>query len=201
MSLRSALLTLLSSGPHTGYDLAKNFHSSVGFLWHAPDSQIYPQLKKMQAEELITGYSVPWGTKGATKTEYAITEAGLAYLHAWQAEPVTYRPERSEVRLRSAYFEFADDDDARQCLTAHLMHYRGVVEDVRYQIQELEEGSSAIHRSRLAQYSKAEHAKITRFKVFAYQGILKQAEAEIEWAQEGLAILAELAETRISDPR
>ena len=93
----------------------------------------------MQAEELITGYSVPWGTKGATKTEYAITEAGLAYLHARQAEPVTYRP--CAKFAASAYFEFADDDDARQCLTAHLMHYRGVVEDVRYQIQELEEGS------------------------------------------------------------
>src|SRR5699024_10928920 len=76
-----------------------------GIFVARPGFQIYPQLKKMQAEELITGYSVPWGTKGATKTEYAITEAGLAYLHAWQAEPVTYRPERSEVRLRSAYFE------------------------------------------------------------------------------------------------
>src|SRR5690625_5645380 len=104
MSLRSALLTLLSSGPHTGYDLAKNFHSSVGFLWHAPDSQIYPQLKKMPAEGPITRYSVPWGTKGATKTQYAITEGGLAYLQAQPAEPVNYRAERSEGCLRSANF-------------------------------------------------------------------------------------------------
>ena len=130
MSLRSALLTLLSAGPQTGYDLAKNFHSSVGYLWHAPDSQIDPELKKMQTEGLIEGYPVPWGTKGATKTEYAITETGFEFLNTWQGQAVTYRPERSEVRLRSAYFEFADDDDARTCLEDHLRHYQGVVEAV-----------------------------------------------------------------------
>ena len=191
MSLRSALLTLLSAGPHTGYDLAKNFHSSVGFLWHAPDSQIYPELKKMQAEQLIEGYPVPWGSKGATKTEYAITDAGLDYLNTWQGQPVTYRPERSEVRLRAAYFEFADDDDARQVLEDHLAHYRQVVEDVTIQIQELRDHTSAIHQRRLERYPAGDHSRITRFKIFAYEGILKQAEVEIAWAQEGLRLLTE----------
>lgn len=190
MSLRSAVLTLLSSGPHTGYDLAKNFHSSVGFLWHAPDSQIYPQLKKMQTEGLITGYSVPWGSKGATKTEYAITDAGIDYLRHWHSQPVTYRPERSEVRLRAAYFEFASDEEARRCLQEHLEHYRQVVQEVQYQIDELESGDSEIHQHRLARYPKAEHSKITRYKVFAYEGILKQAETEIAWATEGLEMVA-----------
>ncbi|HIY85365.1 MAG TPA: PadR family transcriptional regulator [Candidatus Yaniella excrementavium] len=198
MSLRSALLTLLSAGPHTGYDLAKNFHSSVGFLWHAPDSQIYPELKKMQAEQLIEGYPVPWGTKGATKTEYAITDAGIDHLNTWQGQAVTYRPERSEVRLRAAYFEFADDDDARTCLEDHLAHYRQVVEDVKVQIQELEEHTSDIHQRRLARYPDTEHAKITRFKIFAYEGVLRQAEAEIAWAQDGLAILDEPEATEAS---
>ena len=197
MSLRSALLTLLSAGPHTGYDLAKNFHSSVGFLWHAPDSQIYPELKKMQAEQLIEGYPVPWGTKGATKTEYAITDAGFEYLNTWQGQPVTYRPERSEVRLRAAYFEFADDDDARSCLESHLAHYRQVTEDVKRQIQELQDHTSDIHQRRLERYPVGDHAKITRFKIFAYEGILKQSEMEIAWAQEGLRLLAE---TKTAEP-
>lgn len=193
MSLRSALLTLLSAGPQTGYDLAKNFHSSVGFLWHAPDSQIYPELKKMQADELIEGYPVPWGTKGATKTEYAITNAGLAYLKTWQGDMVTYRPERSAVRLKAAYFEFADEEDARTCLQDHVRHYRGVVEAVTGQIQELRDHTSELHQRRLERYPAADHTKITRFKIFAYEGILKQAEAEIAWAQDGLAILQDMS--------
>jgi PadR family transcriptional regulator, regulatory protein AphA len=40
MSLRNALLALLVVEPMTGYDLAKRFGSSVGNVWHAPDSQI-----------------------------------------------------------------------------------------------------------------------------------------------------------------
>lgn len=199
MSLRSALLTLLSAGPHTGYDLSKNFHSSVGFLWHAPDSQIYPALKKMQADELIEGYPVPWGTKGATKTEYTITDAGLEYLNTWQGQAVTYRPERSEVRLRAAYFEFADDDDARTVLQEHLSHYRQVVDDVNGQIDELREHSSTIHQHRLERYPKADHSRITRFKIFAYEGILKQAEAEMAWAREGLGMLEDIKAAEASD--
>ena len=76
MSLRYALLALLTAQPMTGYDLAKAFHSSVGHVWHAPDSQIYPQLRRMETEGLVTGTSVPWGPRG-TKTRYDITDAGL----------------------------------------------------------------------------------------------------------------------------
>lgn len=199
MSLRSALLTLLSAGPQTGYDLAKNFHSSVGFLWHAPDSQIYPELKKMQAEGLIDGYPVPWGTKGATKTEYEITATGVEFLTTWQGQAVTYRPERSEVRLRAAYFEFADDNDARTCLAEHLRHYQRVVEQVTVQIQELRDHTSDIHQRRLERYPAQDHPKITRFKIFAYEGILQQAEAEIAWAQDGLEMLNDISAAEASD--
>ena len=55
VSLRSALLALLSSGPLTGYDVVKQFSSSVGHVWHAPDSQIYPELRKMHAEGPMNG--------------------------------------------------------------------------------------------------------------------------------------------------
>ena len=42
MSLRYALLAILRVGPLSGYDLQKQFTQSVGHVWHAPDSQIYP---------------------------------------------------------------------------------------------------------------------------------------------------------------
>src|SRR5699024_11172537 len=109
--------------------------------------------------------------------------------NTWRGRPYPYRPARSEVRLRAAYFEFADDDDARQCLEDHLRHYEQVVKDIHGQIDELREQSSDFHKQRLARYPEADHAKITRFKIFAYEGILKQAEAEISWAQDGLAML------------
>ena len=55
MSLRYALLALLTAQPMTGYDLARAFHTSVGHVWHAPDSQIYPELRRMEADGLLAG--------------------------------------------------------------------------------------------------------------------------------------------------
>ena len=53
MSLRHALLALLDATPMTGYTLAKHFDQSAAFVWHAPHSQIYPELRRMAAAEPI----------------------------------------------------------------------------------------------------------------------------------------------------
>ena len=64
MSLRYALLAVLTARPMTGYDLARTFHASVGHVWNAPNSQIYPELHRMENDGLIAGEDVPWGSRG-----------------------------------------------------------------------------------------------------------------------------------------
>ena len=66
MSLRYALLALLRVGPQSGYDLQKQFSLSVGHVWHAPDSQIYPELRKMESEGLVEGEDQLRGERGST---------------------------------------------------------------------------------------------------------------------------------------
>ena len=41
MSLRHALLGVLKDQPPTDPDLVRHFQCTVGFLWSAPQSQIY----------------------------------------------------------------------------------------------------------------------------------------------------------------
>ena len=89
MSLRHALLALLRVSPLTGYDLQKEFSVSVGHVWHAPDSQIYPELRKMEAEGLIEGEVLPWGTKGK-KRQYRVTAEGDRFFLGWMNEPLVY---------------------------------------------------------------------------------------------------------------
>ncbi|WP_342451693.1 PadR family transcriptional regulator [Arthrobacter sp. H16F315] len=72
MSLRYALLALLTSQPLTGYDVYKHFERSVGYVWHAPDSQIYPELRRMEKDGLLGGVEEAWGQKGKKK-RYHIT--------------------------------------------------------------------------------------------------------------------------------
>ncbi|GGA72175.1 transcriptional regulator [Pseudoclavibacter endophyticus] len=189
MSLRAALLFVLASEPLTGYDAAKRFGTTVGHLWHAADSQIYPELHRMEDEGLIEGADVPWGAKGATKREYSITRAGLEFLGDWQARPLRYAPERDPARLRSAYFEWAAAADARAQLLAHIAHHEREIAGARARIHSIRDGENDSVRQRLGHYAPADRERVTRWKVFAHEGTIARAEAEIAWARRGIALL------------
>src|SRR5262249_57218086 len=85
VSLRHALLGVLKDRPLTGYDLVRYFQGTLGFLWSAPQSQIYPELRRMEAAGLVTATVKPRGQK-AQKRVYAVTEAGMAELRRWATD-------------------------------------------------------------------------------------------------------------------
>lgn len=194
MSLRAALLLLLASEPMTGYDAARQFGTSVGHLWRAPDSQIYPELRQMESEGLVVGSDVPWGGRGATKRQYAITDAGVAHLDRWAGEPMRYRRERDPARLRAGYFEWSSRAAAQEHLQAHRAHYIGEQEIALAAIAAIRERDHQILSARLDHYDPAEHERIAGWKVFAHEGRVARAAAEIAWAERGLELLATTAE-------
>lgn len=49
-TLRYAILGLLNRKAMTGYDLSKEFQTSLAEFWHAKHSQIYPELKALAEE-------------------------------------------------------------------------------------------------------------------------------------------------------
>ena len=200
MSIRSALLALLSSGPMTGYDVVKQFNTSVGHIWHAPDSQIYPELRKMLAQGLLSSRPVPWGSRGATKTEYSITPEGEQALREWQEQPLGYVRERDPAHLRAAYFEWAPRGAAAAQLRAHIAHYEQQREQALQQIAEIEGRTHPTLARRLEVNPPEQWERITRFKVFAYEGQIARAEQEIAWAHRGLGLLDELGEHGTEGP-
>ncbi len=191
MSLRAALLALLSSGPMTGYDVVKQFSGSVGYLWQAKDSQIYPALRKMEEEELLEGRLIPWGSKGAMKTEYRVTAAGRAELGRWQESEHEYGLERDPIELRVAYGEWAGPGDLERMLHRHIDHHEREAERARKQIADIEGRVSPVIKRRLESFPDANADRIIRFKVLAYEGRIRRAEAEIGWAR---SVLREMGE-------
>lgn len=191
MSLRNALFALLVVEPMTGYDLHKQFESSVGHVWHAPDSQIYPELKRMESEGLLEGEEIPWGPRGK-KRQYHVTEEGKAAFRNWMDTPLEYARTRDPAHLKAAYLEWADPDAARAQLRAHITHHTGLLGQWREKVKEIEEGSSAMLNRRLANSPKADREKINAYKVYTYEGLMSQAEAEIAWARRGLKLIDRL---------
>src|ERR1019366_566516 len=113
MSLRHALMALLAATPMTGYTLAKQFDQSAAFVWHAPHSQIYPELRHLEEAGLIAGHEESRGVRG-TKRTYAITDEGRAELQRWVAELSPPPRERDGAYLKATYFEFGSFANARR---------------------------------------------------------------------------------------
>lgn len=192
MSLRYALLALLTAGPATGYDAAKRFHASVGHVWHAPDSQIYPELKRMESDGLVESAEVRWGPR-STKKSYSITGDGVAALRIWMNEPLDYLPERDVVHMRAAYFEWSDPAAVRDNLVRHIDFHQSQIDQWTGERESIATLVNATLARRLAVSDPADHERIVAFKTFAYDGLIARSVCEINWARDGLALLDRLS--------
>ncbi|MGR6520300.1 PadR family transcriptional regulator (plasmid) [Rhodococcus erythropolis] len=198
MSLRYALLAVLTAGPLTGYDATKRFSGSVGHVWYAQDSQIYPELRRMEKGGLISGEQVRWGPK-STKTQYRITETGIAAFRAWMNTPIDHAPVRDTHHMQAAYFEWAEPEQARAILGRHIEYHNEQVTlftSVRDGI--LNKTDPAIIR-RLDKYPEHEHARIVAYKAYTYEGMITRSQAEIDWAIKGLHLIDQITTPPIKD--
>lgn len=109
MSLRHALLGLLSERPASGYDLLKLFETSLSNVWPATQSQIYTELTKLAGTGLITVAAE--GPRG--RKEYALTDEGLAELRHWLTETEPQRTTRSDILLRVFFLGVLTPEQAR----------------------------------------------------------------------------------------
>lgn len=206
MSLRYAILALLNVEPMTGYDLYKLFGESVGHVWYAPDSQIYPELRKMEKEALVEGEDIPWGKNG-TKRRYHVTEAGAEAFTGWMNEPMGFSRVRDPAHLRAAYLEWATPQAARSQMQDHIAHNTVLLRQWETKIREIDTGTSAMLNRRLEVTPVPDQHRTAAFKRFAYEGLIARAEAEIAWANRGLRLLEELygddpaAPPRLATPR
>ncbi|MFD8980870.1 PadR family transcriptional regulator [Streptomyces sp. NPDC059564] len=113
MSLRHALLGLLSERPASGYDLLKRFETSLANVWPATQSQMYTELSKLAAAGLISASAE--GPRG--RKEYTLTDEGLAELRHWLTETKPTRNTRSDLLLRVFFLGVLTPEQARGYLT------------------------------------------------------------------------------------
>lgn len=82
--LRYAILGLLNRTDMTGYDLSKEFQSSLSDFWNAGHSQIYTELKSLTEDQLVEFKTTITGNV-LEKKLYSITNTGKAELLNWEA--------------------------------------------------------------------------------------------------------------------
>jgi DNA-binding PadR family transcriptional regulator len=99
MTVKHAILGLLTKRPMHGYELKNVFEETVGTLWELNVGQIYNTLRLLERDDYVelTGYEQKG--RGPARKVYTITEAGREELVRWLAEPVS-RPRR----LKDAFY-------------------------------------------------------------------------------------------------
>jgi DNA-binding PadR family transcriptional regulator len=97
MSVRHALLALLSEGPKYGLLLRQEFEAGTGEIWPLNVGQVYTTLQRLERGGLVESD----GDGHGPQKRYRITVAGHAELAAWLEPPtVGNGPPRDELVIK-----------------------------------------------------------------------------------------------------
>ena len=182
------ILGLLSiEGRQSGYDMRKTIQGSVGYFWGESYGQIYPTLKRLASDGLIT----PRGRveTGRAKTrraaqgrggrqEYTLTAAGHARLREWLALPYREDPPRDEFLLKLFFGREAGPGVAERQVREFQEKNRRVLAT----IEEI---------GRMGTAKNAEHPHF-RYWILTLEYGVAQIRAALEWSERALETLQQM---------
>ena len=97
MSIRHALLALLSEGPSYGWKLRQDFEARTGEVWPV-NGQVYTTLQRLERDGLIEADEAE--VDGAQR-RFQLTEGGRAELARWlQTPPELSAPQREDLVVK-----------------------------------------------------------------------------------------------------
>ncbi len=123
MSVRYAILGMISRRPLSGYDIKKAFAESSALYWSGNSNQVYPALLALRQEGLVAG-EVQQQEKYPAKKVYSITPEGLHELRNWLLSPPEAPRTRSTFLTQLAWSHLLNDDE----LGTLLDQYQGEVQ-------------------------------------------------------------------------
>jgi DNA-binding PadR family transcriptional regulator len=172
------LLGLLTIEPMSVYDLGQVIRDSVGHFWNESYGQIYPNLKKLAAEGMVTSKTERQEGK-PDRHIYAITKKGRKRLAAWlEVKPQPEIP-RNELLLKLFF-------GAQVSPEISIQHVERMVESERAFLREFK-------RIELEEISKNEQYPDTPYWKMAARFGQFELEAHLRWGEETLAELNKIA--------
>jgi DNA-binding PadR family transcriptional regulator len=118
MSVRHALLALLSEGPKYGLQLREEFEARTGEVWPLNVGQVYTTLQRLERDGLVesdTGSETDGPQKG-----FRITRAGQQELAGWLRTPSEITsPPRDELVMKILMALRVPGTDVREVIQVH----------------------------------------------------------------------------------
>lgn len=134
-TLEYALLGLLKRKSMTGYDLAKEFSTSLNEFWYAQHSQIYPTLKDLTKKGYVS-YQIEISGNVLEKKLYTITKKGIEYFDSWVGTPTKKLPMfKNEFKLKLFFSDLLKDEERNILvsneLELHQKHLKHLISNMQ----------------------------------------------------------------------
>jgi len=138
MSIRHAMLALLSEGPKYGLQLREEFEARTGEVWPLNVGQVYTTLQRLERDGLIASAGSD-EDEGIQKT-YRITDPGEEELATWlRTPPDLTSPPRDELVMKVMVSLHVPSTDVREVIQAH----RRYLVELMQQWTRIKDGSPA----------------------------------------------------------
>ena len=120
MSVRHALLALLSEGPKYGLQLRQEFEAKTGEVWPLNVGQVYTTLQRLERDGLIESDDAE--VEGPQKT-FHLTDDGSDELHEWLRTPGDdTAPPRDELVIKVLVALTVPGVEVHEVLQVHRRH-------------------------------------------------------------------------------
>lgn len=122
--LKYAILGLLNKKPMTGYDISKEFNYELAKFWYARHSQIYPELKRLAEEELVS-FDIQISGDILEKKQYSITKKGEKEFLKWlYRDELLGRTPKNVFRLRMYFSDNLDLESRIKLLESQRLQHK-----------------------------------------------------------------------------
>jgi DNA-binding PadR family transcriptional regulator len=119
MSVRHALLALLSEGPKYGLQLREEFEARTGEVWPLNVGQVYTTLQRLERDGLVESDDDDDGDAGPQKG-FRITPGGATELAHWlRTPPDLASPPRDELVMKVLVALRIPGTDVREVIQVH----------------------------------------------------------------------------------
>jgi DNA-binding PadR family transcriptional regulator len=158
MSVRHALLALLSEGPKYGLQLREEFEARTGEVWPLNVGQVYTTLQRLERDGMVetagaagaggagddrvpVEHDALGNVPGAPQKAYRITPAGSAELSQWlRVPPDLSSPPRDELVMKVLVAITVPGTDVHEIIQAHRTYLVQLMQEWT-RLKEDEDGS------------------------------------------------------------
>jgi DNA-binding PadR family transcriptional regulator len=125
VSVRHALLALLSEGPKFGLQLRQEFEERTGDVWPLNVGQVYTTVQRLERDGLVASGD---GDEAGPQKCFRITDEGSEELAAWLRTPSGDGPPRDELVIKVLVALYVPGVDLAEVIQVHRRH---LIEEMR----------------------------------------------------------------------